>query len=206
MGRLQTGEKKIEYVKIAKKTAKKRGDLIFTGLTFISATLLIVFAIVPTFKTVQEISKEIRQKKQISTALKTKLEALTSLDGQYERYKATFDDMTLIYPAEDNYCLLLGNIDTIVARNNLILSSVNFSEYKKTEYSLSTTVLEPTTLRISVKGDQGSLIPLLRDIEGLPMFPIVEGVSYSTKPDEDGNLNFSISVRIYGVGEINYYD
>lgn len=206
MGTLEAGQKKVEYVKIAKKSAKKRTDLVFTGLTFIMGTLLIVFAIVPTIKTVQEIDKEIRKKKEISVALKNKLDALQSLDGQYAQYKDTFDDITLIYPSSENFSLFLANIDAVVTRNNFLLKSVGFSEYKVKDSEFSFNVLEPYSVRLSVEGPKVYLITFLKDLEAMPMFPVVESISYSEESDEEGNLGFSISLRIYGVDNINFYD
>ncbi len=206
MGALETGQKKVEYVKIVKKSAKKKTDLIFTGLTFIAGTLLIVFAVVPTIKTVQEIDKEIKKKREISVALKDKFEALQSLDGQYAQYKETFDDITLIYPSSENFSLFLANIDAVVTRNNFLLKSVGFSEYKVRDSEFSFNVLEPYTVRLSVAGPKVYLITFLKDLEAMPMFPVVESLSYSEEADEDGNLGYSISLRIYGVDNINFYD
>ena len=47
MANIENTERKVEYVGIAKKGPSKKAEMIFTGLTFIVAVLLIVFAIVP---------------------------------------------------------------------------------------------------------------------------------------------------------------
>jgi hypothetical protein len=66
------------------------------------------FAIVPTFDTVKY-CKEIKEKERISAALKNKLQTLSSLDEQYNNNKKAFDDITLIFPADENFSLLLAN-------------------------------------------------------------------------------------------------
>jgi hypothetical protein len=206
MGTLEATQKKVDYVKIVKKAGQKKIDLIFTGLTFIGGTLLIVFAIVPTIKTVQSINKEIKQKQEISLALKNKYEALTSLDNQYKQYKDIFDDIELIFPDAQNFSLFLANIDAVVTRNNFVLESIGFSENKTKDVEVDTQELIPFSVRLSVKGKKVYIISLLKDLEAMPMFPVVESISYSEEVNDDGNTGYSLSIRIYGVEEINFYE
>ena len=198
--------RKLDYVKIVKEGPSKKAEMISTGLTFIVATLLIVFAIVPTIQTVTDISKEIKKKEQVSEALKNKLAALTSLDGQYNEYKETFDDFTLIFPTSKNFSLLLANMDALVTRNGFSLSSISFSEYGGKNYSIATKTLKPYSVRMLVKGEKTYLMNLLKSLEEMPMYPVVENLSYSTKTDEDGNTSYSILIRVYHVDNMNFYE
>lgn len=210
MGTLESSERKVEYVKMVKKGPDKKVEMIFTGLTFIVAVLLIVFAIVPTFKTVKDINSEIKKKEQVSAALKGKLDALTSLDGQYNENKEVFKNLTLIFPTSQNFSLFLANIDAIITRNNFKLDSIGFSENKKSsskeEEGIVTNVLVPYTVRLSVIGSRIDLITLLKDLEALPMYPVVESISYSNDVDEEGKTAYSLSLRIYQIENVNFYD
>lgn len=209
MGQLENTERKVQYVGIAKKGPSKKAEMIFTGLTFIVAVLLIVFAIVPTFRTVTDINKEIKEKERISDALGLKIKALNELDSQYNSNKETFKDISLIFPTSQNFSLFLANIDAIVTRNNFVLTSVGFSEDKKSKgdsYDLKTTVMAPYTVRLSVKGSKIGLVSFLKDLESLPMYPVVESISFSNDVDEQGNTAFSLSLRVYHVDDVNFYD
>lgn len=210
MGTLESSERKVEYVKMVKKGPDKKAEMIFTGLTFIVAVLLIVFAIVPTFKTVKDINSEIKKKEQISTALKAKLDALTNLDGQYNENKEVFKNLTLIFPTSQNFSLFLANIDAIITRNNFTLDSIGFSENKKSnskdDEGLKTEALVPYAVRLSVTGSRIDLITLLKDLEALPMYPVVESISYSNDVDEEGKTQYSLSLRIYQIENVNFYD
>lgn len=198
--------RKTEYVKMIKKGPSKKAEMIFTGLTFIITTLIIVFAVVPTVQTVQEINKDIKRKEQMSTALKNKLEALTSLDSQYNQNKEVFDDLELLFPTTQEFTLLLANIDGIASKNSFVLESIGFSEYKNRDYESKANVLKPYSIRLSVTGSKINLMSLLRDIEQMPMFPAVERLSYSSKVDDDGNTNYSISIRTYHIENLRFYD
>ena len=128
MGTLGTS-KKLDYVKIVKDGPSKQAEMISAGLTFIVATLLIVFAIVPTIQTVVDINDEIKEKERVSKALEDKLSALKSLDTQYGQFKDTFNDFTLIYPTSKNFSLLLANMDALVTKNAFLLNSIFHYKY-----------------------------------------------------------------------------
>ncbi len=207
MGTLENSERKVEFVKIAKQGESKKSEMIFTGLTYISAILLIVFAIVPTFKTVQRISSEIKTKEITTQALKSKLTTLTALDGQYTANKETFDGLTLIFPNNENFSLFLANIDSVVSRNAFALNSISFSKNreKPSEEVIKFSVIKPYSIGVNVVGNKSGLIPFLNDLEALPMYPIIENISYSNQTDEQGNTNYSITLRVYNIEEVNFY-
>jgi len=209
MGNLENTERKVEYVGIAKKGPSKKAEMIFTSLTFIVALLLVVFAIVPTVRTVTEINKEIKEKERITTALEAKIKALNELDNQFSANKDTFKDISLIFPTSQNFSLFLANIDAIVTRNNFILNSIGFSEYQERNdesNKLKLLTLSPYSVRLSVKGSKMNLINFLKDLESLPMYPVVESISYSNDVDDQGNTDFSLGLRIYHVKDVNFYD
>ncbi len=210
MGTLENSERKVEYVKMVKQGPNKKSEMIFTGLTYIAAVLLIALAIVPTIKTVRGIDNEIKEKERVSAALKSKLQALTSLDGQYNSNKDAFEDITLIFPTNENFSLLLANIDPIVTRNGFVLKNLSFSEIKNSSkgdsYSVSTKVLVPYSVRLSVDGNRSNLIPFLKALEVLPMYPVVEGISYSGDVLEDGSTSYSITIRVYQIEDVNFYN
>lgn len=209
MGTMENTERQLEYVGIAKKGPSKKAEMIFTGLTFIVAVLLIVFAISPTITTVTDINKEIKEKEEITQALELKIKALNELDNQYNENKETFKDISLIFPTSQNFSLFLANIDAIVTRNNFILTSIGFSEYKETtkdEDSLSISSLTPFSVRLSVKGSRMNLISFLKDLESLPMYPVVESINYSSDVDEEGFTDFSVSLRVYHIENVNFYE
>ena len=198
--------KKIDYVKIVKDGPSKKAEMISTGLTFIAATLLIVFAIVPTIQTVIDINKEIKEKERVSKALEDKLTALTSLDDQYSQFKDTFDDFTLIYPTSKNFSLLLANMDALVTKNAFLLKSISFSDYSGKDSPLTTKVLEPYSVRMIVSGDRTYLLNLLRSLEDMPIYPVVENLAFSTKTDQEGYVTYSILLRVYHVDNMNFYE
>jgi len=201
-------ERKVEYVKIAKESPSKKIETIFIGLTYIVSILLIVFAVVPTFNTVKSIDKEIKQKERISAALKNKLQTLSSLDEQYNKNEKAFKDLALIFPADERFSLFLANIEPIVTRNSFVLKSISFSKINKSSEKteeLKTVVLVPYSVRLNIEGSKSNLIMLLKELESLPMYPVIDGISYSSKTEAEGITNYSITLRVYNIEDVNFY-
>jgi Tfp pilus assembly protein PilO len=201
-------EKKIntsEYIKMIRESSAKRDSYIFAGFTIIASILLIVFAIRPTLLTITRINSEIKEKERINNLLEEKINTLSLLDNEYSENKKSFEDLELIFPTSGCFSLFVANIEAVVARNGFALSSISFDNYRGKDYQTTTRVLVPQTIRLSVRGNDVNLVNLLRDIEGLPMYPTLDSVSYSQNKDEDGLGSFSMSLRVYTIEKDNFY-
>ncbi|MFA5622629.1 MAG: hypothetical protein WC981_00095 [Candidatus Dojkabacteria bacterium] len=198
--------KKLELANLIKKMPSKQIDSVFIGLTYLFAVLLLIFAVVPTVNTIININKEIKDKDRINESLENKISALATLDEQYIENADAFKDLTLLFPASGNFSLFLSNIDAVVTRNNFTLESISFSKYERDTFKTKTTVLKPWSVRMSVSGKKVYLVTLLRDLEAMPMFPVLESVSYGSELDDDGNTRYSLSLRIYHVENAKFYE
>lgn len=196
----------VEYIKIVKEAPEKRKGYGFFAATIVASILLIVFAIRPTLATITRINKEIKSKEIMNSQLDTKITTLSSLDKVYLENKENFDSLKLIFPADMNFSLFLSNVDSIVARNGFSLSGITFDDYKGEIYkSSSSSILKPKTVRVSVSGKVVNIVNLLKDFEALPMYPVVETLSFTNHEDENGMITFSIGLRIYAIDNHNFY-
>lgn len=199
--------RRFEIANLIKKAPSKQVDNVFIGLTYVAAVLLLVFAIIPTVSAILKINQEIGDKERIQNALEQKLVALSSLDEQYNERESEFKDLSLLFPSTGNFSLFLSNIDAVVARNNFILNSISFSEYDRDTYSINTLSLKPWSVRMTVSGKKVYLITLLRDLEAMPMYPVIEAISYGEEVDDDGNTRYSLTLRIYHIQDNpKFYD
>jgi len=195
-----------EYIKIIKESPEKKKSYIFVAVTVAVSIVLVIFAIRPTILTITRINKEITEKQRIDEALTKKIETLTELDKQYTQVKGSFSDLALIYPVNANFSLLLANIESVVSRNGYALGSVGFDKYDKNDnYKINTKYLAPWSLRVTVKGRVNNIINLLKDFESMPMYPVVESLSYSSQVDKNGLTSFGITMRIYHIENSNFY-
>lgn len=195
-----------EYIKLIKESPEKKKSYIFLGVTIVVVIALAIFAIRPTILTISLITKEIKEKGRLDTSLEQKITVLTSLDKEYSDNKESFDNLELIFPDDGNYSLFLSNIESVVSRNGFSLVGVSFDKYDNENYNISSTNVIPWTSRINVKGRVVNLINLLKDIEDLPMYPVIETLSYTSQVDKSGMTSFSISIRIYHIENNKFYD
>lgn len=189
-----------------KESPEKKKSYMFAAVTFAISLILIVFAIRPTILTITKINKEIDTKETVKSQLENKITSLNSLDTQYLEIQGDMEDLSLIYPADGNFSLFLSNIDAVVSRNGFVLNGINFDDYNGDNYDLNTKVLIPWSVRLSVKGKRVNLINLLKDLESLPMYPVLEAVTYNSQTDEVGLTTFGISLRIYHIENSNFYN
>jgi hypothetical protein len=194
-----------EYIKVIKESPEKKRSYAFFGFSILVVIALIIFAIRPTVTTILRIDKEIKEKERINSLLEKKVTTLNDLDKEYGPNKEAFDDLEMLFPPGDNFSLLLGNIELVTTRNGHKLSSVSFERYKGGTYSIGTKVLAPYIMTFSARGKEENIMSFLRELEDLPMYPVIESFSYSTESAEDGTNAFTVSLRIYHVENVNFY-
>lgn len=196
----------IGYINAIRESKAKTGSYLTFGVTLLISILLIVFAIVPTVRTITKINKDIKEKEVITIKLKNKIEAISNLDNEYKDSVEQFETLPFLFPENKSFVLLLSNIDPIISRNGFTLNSISFDAYKSETYKLAPKVLTPAGMRISVKGDAVDLMQLLRDLENMPNYPVLESISFGKQPDEDGLTGYSLLFRIYDVNRGNFYE
>jgi Tfp pilus assembly protein PilO len=194
-----------EYIKLIKESPEKKKGYIFAGVTVFVSILLIVFAIRPTIITITQINSSIKEKNRLNTALEAKINTLSALDKQYDEIGSQLDDLALIYPSNENFSLLLANIESVLSKNSFSLVGVDFNKYSNKNVTFTPKVLVPWTMQIVAKGNTSNVVNLLKSLEALPMYPVIETFSYSDQKDEKGLTSFSISLRIYKIDNANFY-
>lgn len=197
--------KQFDYIKFLRSSPSKKTMYYMFGFTVLMAILLITFAIRPTLLTINGINKEIKEKEKIYEALDSKISALVQLDTQYVELSEDLDSLQLLYPTSGNFSLFMSNIDAVVSRNGFLLRSLSFTEYETDLYNVNTLVLSPWAVQISVMGPESNMDNLFEDLESMPMYPVIDRFSFGEE-EQDGSKKFSISMRIYHIENIKFYN
>lgn len=177
---------------------------LFTAFIII---ILLAGAIGPSINTIVSILAKISEKQVLQEQLDQKITTLGSLNTQYENLGEQIRDLELVFPNNEDYSLFMSNIEVISRNHNFTISNISFEEIDLVPEETSvTTVLNFKKANITIAGKEDDLIPLLREIEEMPMYPIIRSVSYSANEDIDGNTSFSIEVVIYKIEETNFYE
>ncbi len=195
-----------EYIKLIKESPEKKKGYIFAGVTVFVSILLIIFAVRPTIITITQINSSIKEKNRLNTSLEAKINTLSTLDKQYEDLSTNLGDLELIYPSNGNFSLLLANIESVLSRNSFSMIGVDFDKYSDKNVTFTPKVLIPWSMQVVAKGNISNVVNLLKSLEALPMYPVVESFAYSDQKDSGGLTNFSITLRIYKIDNNNFYN
>jgi len=196
---------KVDLLKIIKEASDKKVSYVFAGVTVAVSIVLIITAIRPTIITITRIRSEIEEKERTDDALEAKINALTELDNEYVDLQDSFDGISLVFPTEGDFSLFMANIDAVSSRNGFILTGLSFSDYKD-DNPINTSVLDPWSVRLGIEGKKGNIVDFLKDLESLPMYPVIESISFTDDAENDEAISFSISMRISHVPINNFYD
>ena len=203
---MSDGKPTVGLLVTIKESEEKKNSYITVLVTLLVVVLLIVFAIRPTVTTIVKIKNDIKVKENITAKLDQRIKTITALDKEYESSKEKFDLLRFIYPVSSQHVLFISNIESILARNGFKLNSINFDAYDMDSYNINPTVLKPGLVSLSISGEYNNFINLLKDFESLPMYSVVENVSFAGKSaSETTESSFSVILRIYHVEEVNFY-
>lgn len=195
-------QKKVNIVMDAKQRSYK-----FAIVTLIVIFVLIIGAIQPTVVTITRILSEIEAKQNMSAMLQTKIDALSSLAKDFNTNAKAFENMKFYFPNRGDFSLIMANIDEIAKKNNFTLQNIGFdsADVNLATSSEAYTALTPWKAVVSVNGRRENLINFLKDMESLPNFPMMDSISFSNTVDENGEMMFSISFRIYKIDDQDFY-
>ncbi|KKR05523.1 MAG: hypothetical protein UT34_C0002G0030 [candidate division WS6 bacterium GW2011_GWF2_39_15] len=195
--------KGIDYLKIINGSVQSK-TYSFVIFTVIVVIVLLIGAVRPTLLTITKINKDIKEKKLINTQLDTKLQNLSTLSNQYGSIKSDADTLPLMFPTQGNFSLFMSNIEEISKANGFTLNGINFN--KNDDFIMKLKVLKPWSARITVSGKKANIIKLLKAYESMPMYPVVNQLSYSNKQDESNQTTFSINLIVFRIDDPNFYN
>lgn len=195
--------KGLKYLEIVNKSVQSK-TYTFALFTIAVVAILLLGAIRPTLGKIAQIRKEIEQKRIINEQLTNKTNSLASLTNEYYARSDDMKTLALVYPSQGNFSLVLSNIESLANQYGYVLEGINFGAADKV--ALSTKVLKPWAMKITIRGNKANLINFIKEIEGMPMYPVVNKVSYSTNNrNRTGQMVYSIEALIYKVDEPNFY-
>lgn len=203
---MSDGKPTVGLLATIKESEEKRNSYITVLFTLLVIVLLIVFAIRPTLTTIVKIKNDIKVKESITEKLEQRIKTITALDKEYTASKEKFDLLSFVYPVSSKQVLFISNIESVLARNGFKLNSINFDSYEMDSYNINPAVLKPELVFLSVTGEYNNFINLLKDLESLPMYAVIEGVSFGSKSSSGtSETSYSIILRIYNIEETNFY-
>ncbi|HRI05607.1 MAG TPA: hypothetical protein PLV59_01545 [Candidatus Dojkabacteria bacterium] len=195
--------KGVGYLKIINGSVQNK-TYSFAVFTVIVVIVLLVGAIRPTLLTITKINKDIEEKTLINEQLDSKLDNLARLNSQYSERNEDIEVLPLMFPTQGNFSLFMSNIETIAKSNGYTLNSITFGSPNDLDYKY--TVLKPWIARITVTGNRSNIVKLLSAYESMPMYPIVNKLSFARNASAGGLAQFSVDLVIFRIDDPNFYN
>jgi Tfp pilus assembly protein PilO len=203
-----------QKIKISQEVKNK--TYTFAGVTILVFSVLLIFAIQPTIATITKIMAEVEAKDVVNNQLTAKIDALSALETEYQGdpnadslgYKSVFQDMSLIFPTKGDFSFIMASIENLCSTDGFSIESISFDKVDLQDVSKmesSFTVLKPWKVVLNLKGSKSNFVTLLQDIEELPNYPTVSRVIFTNQADENGDINFTVEIKVYKVEDPSFY-
>lgn len=174
------------------------------GLTIVLTIFLALFAIRPTLTTMSQLSKEIKEKKELNTKLEKKTAALATAQALYY---ASQDKLSLLDQAIPNQSTLVPDIKTIekmAGENSLVISSMTLQSFPDTGTSSSSGKLKGENkslpLSLTVEGDYPSIRSFVDQLISNRRLFLVSNIVFSVKKQRQSqalSASFTIETPYY---------
>jgi type IV pilus assembly protein PilO len=170
------------------------------SLTIFTVAFFGIFAILPTFKTVAQLSREIEDTETTNAKLTKKIQNLSKAE---ESYTQTLDELAVVsevLPESAEFERLAWQLYWLAYDKNLELSSGNFGEFTITEEKTSQgEKLLALPVELTVNGSYGQIKEFLRDLARIDRLMATEEVSINKKKfkNEVGKITASLKLTAY---------
>jgi len=175
---------------------KERSQLyLLFSLTFLSLSLLGIFAFNPTITTIVELRKKLADSKFANERLKTKINNLSSLHAQYEALTNVWPVVNAAVPDEPKAAYVMGQVQAIAKATNVSIADL---EVFQIELTKKTTPLQKQkyssfTYSVTVSGSTEDQMTFLKTLSQFDRTISIESVTFSN----DEKQLLTVVVRTY---------
>jgi Tfp pilus assembly protein PilO len=180
---------------------QKKKVRVYTGivLSLLVTAFFLFFAIRPTLTTIAGLTKEIKDKREITEKLEDKVKALNSAQIEYQKAEK---DLSLIdegLPRNPNISLLVRQLEALAREAGLSLKTIQFSEtvlrgQEETKKNADTG--EGVTFSLAVAGDYQNLKSFLDLLTNLRRSISIEAFAFGTGKTE-ARLTLNLNVNAH---------
>jgi len=189
----------INYYKRVKQLGQKPGAKV-SGL--ISLTILTVaffggFAIMPTFKTIAALTREIEDTESVNSRLAKKIVSLERAEDAYLGYTDSLELMNKVLPDNNEFEKAAWQINWLANEKNLRLITSNFGEFVIVgiESDPESEIME-LVIEITVEGSYGQIKEFLKEIINVDRLIVVEKVSLNNKKVQNEDKAITANIKL----------
>lgn len=146
-------------------------------LSFITMSLLGLFAISPTLATIVELNKKLADSKFVLQALETKKDNLSALHTQYDNLQSSWPVVNAAVPDSPKAAYVVGQIQQLAKENNLLVTSVQVFPVELTKKTKLPTDQASYAFIVNVEGENDQFQTFLQSLNTFDRIIRIEGVT-----------------------------
>lgn len=154
---------------------KRAQSSMIVGLTLFALIVLGLFAINPTVATIIQLNKQIEDDTLVYNKLQEKISNLTTLQKKYEDLQPDLPIVLAAIPSSYELPKLLGQIQTLAAKNHLELTSLQSNPISITTISPST--LSTVSFVVTVTGTQDNVLTFISSFNSFERITTIQKIS-----------------------------
>ena len=159
-------------------------------LTFVTMSLLGLFAISPTISTIVELNRKLDDSKFLFQSLETKKANLSALHTQFDTFQRSWPAVNAAVPDKPQVAYVIGQVQQLAKEQNLLITSVQTFPVELTKHTDQPTTQASYAFTVTAEGDVDNFQPFLQALTQFDRIVRVESITYAN------NEKQVITVRI----------
>ena len=167
----------------------------YTGviLSLLTVTFFIFFAIRPTFKTIAQLMRQVKDQKNISAELEKKINNLSEAQKNYLVIESELNLVEDALPQKAEIILLAKQIEALARQSGIVIVNLRFNDINLVESQKREEEKQDIKFSFNALGNYPDLKNFLRDLMSLRRIVLVEAFSFQTGKSEGNILSLNLN-------------
>ena len=188
----------LQYFGRFKKLSEKPGARIsgLISLTIFTVAFFALFALLPTFKTIASLNRQIEDAKLVNGKLAQKIAALNNVEGEYLRLAPDLTVVETVLPSEVAFERLAWQINWLTNNLGLTLVSGSFGEWFITQNPEQNEEVVGLPIELAVSGSYAQIKTFVDQVVTIDRLITVDELNISNKGVSLDNQSLTANLRL----------
>ncbi|MFC1627297.1 type 4a pilus biogenesis protein PilO [Patescibacteria group bacterium] len=189
------------FQQLSKKPVAKVSGLI--SLTIFAVAFFMIFAILPTFKTIAALNREIEDTELVDSKLQKKIVSLNRAEEEFGRLVDDLKKIEQVLPKDEGFERLAWQIHWLAKENNVTITAGSFGEFGVLGNKIITTEATELTMEMSLTGDYPDIKRFLEVLSKFDRLIKINEVTITKKKvgSQEGSITVNIEMMAYNLAE-----
>jgi Tfp pilus assembly protein PilO len=166
------------------------------SLSLFTVVFFTFFAIIPTFKTIATLRKEITDSKNVEAKLTQKIHSLEQAENLYGQVAPQLEKINTVLPAEPEFERLAWQLNWLAQKNQLAIINGNFGNFPLRGITTKSGEVATLTVDLSLQGSFSNVKNFIGDLNRLDRLVKVDQVVLTSKHVKELPSGISVSLEL----------